>query len=102
MAYVIVTIYENPEEISWRVVDASSKQQYYRYGLYQSPGSFSNFFNMETGDWRFELNRESIAADAKVEIGILDLATGTSESVGEISFGSESTDTSVSLSIELE
>ncbi len=103
MVYVVVTIYDNPEEISWRVVDASTKKQYYRYGLYESAGTFSNFFNMETGDWKFELSRKTLEADAKVEGGILNLETGATESYfGELAFGPESTNTKVSVSIALE
>jgi hypothetical protein len=52
--------------------------------------------NLQTGIWKFELTRETLAADAKVEVGYLNLLTGGTVFFGQVSFGSDSTATTVS------
>jgi len=98
MAYVNVTIFENPEEVGWRIIDALSQERFYGYpaGNYKDATTFTNFLNLPTGIWKFELTRESLAADAKVEVGYLNPLTGGTVFLGQVSFGSDSTATTVS------
>jgi len=96
MAYVNMTIFENPEDISWRVINALSQEQYYEYpvGNYNDVTSFMNFFNIESGIWEFEISRESIDSNGTAEIGYLNLSTGGTMLLAKLSFDPTSTATS--------
>lgn len=93
MAYVSVTILENPEEIQWRIVNAQTQEQFYAYSLYKEQSTFLNFFNMEAGIWIFEMTRETPVADARVEMGTINFSNGQRELKSQLTFGSETTAT---------
>ena len=89
MAFVNITIFENPQDISWRVVDATEPdEQFYGTlpGKYDEAKSFMQFFNMESGLWTFVLSRESLAANAVAELGTINMGTGSLEIRGRLSF----------------
>mmetsp|Transcript_73706 Transcript_73706/g.149633 ORF Transcript_73706/g.149633 Transcript_73706/m.149633 type:complete len:1077 (+) Transcript_73706:408-3638(+) len=103
LGFVNVTIFEEPEEVGWRIVDSASKDQFYGYptGNYRDATTSMKFVSMETGSWEFQLTRESVAADAVAEIGYVDAITGEMRLLGEVALSSGSTATTATASIDL-
>ena len=99
-----MTIFNNPEEVSWRIVDAVSEDPFFGYpaGMYKTNRSSVSFLNMQTGIWEFQLIRESSETDVVAEIGILNIKSGMIESLGDLSFVSGSNDLSVEIIMLLE
>jgi len=76
---------ENPEAVSWRIINPFTEEQFYEYNLYTKPGTYRQFLNLETGIWQFELHRESPDAAAEAIIGNLNMSTGDTITLGEVS-----------------
>jgi len=103
IGFVNISIFEDPEKVSWRIVDALSQEQFYGYpaGNYKETTTSMNFLNIETGIWEFQLTRESVATDTRAEVGTLNLITGEIELLGDLAFAPSSTATVVSTLIIL-
>ena len=87
MAYVSISIEKHPEQIRWRITDGITSEQIYAYGLYTTEMlEHVNFLNLESGVWNLELQRESLEAKARVEIGTLNVLTGEKELRGIVAF----------------
>lgn len=103
MGFVNVTIFEKPEEVSWRIIDALSQEQFYGYpvGNYEEASTSTKFVNMQTGIWEFQLTRATVAADVRAKIGNLNRSTGEIDPLGELAFDPNSRATTVSTLIRL-
>jgi len=101
MAYVNITIFENPQDVGWRVVDGSTQEQFYGYpsGNYDEASVFVNFLNLHTGSWEFEVFQSSDSEDveasssAEAVIGRLDVFTGETVELGRAALFSNGTAT---------
>jgi len=89
---VNLEIRSNPEDIGWRVVDDEAGRSIFGYsaGWYEEPGDFVQFINLQTGVWEFQVFRDSVDADAVVEIGIVNTATGDFEVIDTLDFATSS------------
>ena len=97
MAYVSISIEKHPEQIRWRITNGITSEQIYAYGLYTTEMlEHVNFLNLESGVWNLELQRESLEAKARVEIGTLNVLTGEKELRGIVAFDDSSHDTTLS------
>ena len=105
MGFVNVTILEKPEEVSWRIVDSVSKEQFYGYpaGNYkEATASSLNLIHMHTGLWELLLHRESVDTAVTAEIGTIHTITGAVEPLGKLGFAPGSTNLSASATFSLD
>jgi hypothetical protein len=104
MGFVSVNISNDPEAISWRIIDAVTKEQLFGYsaGMYNQNTTYSNFFNIQSGGWEFTIQSESLAADVTAEIGILNMVTAVIDPVGKLSLVPGSSATTASTTIQLD
>jgi hypothetical protein len=104
MGFVSVNISNDPEQVSWRIIDAVTKEQLFGYsaGMYNQNTTYSNFFNIQTGVWQLQLFRESLAADVTAEIGILNMVTAVIDPVGKLSLVPGSSATTATTTIQLD
>jgi hypothetical protein len=100
MAYVNITIFENAQDVGWRVVDGDTQEQFYGYpsGNYDEASVFVNFLNLQTGSWEFEVfqSRDSddiAVSSAEAVIGRLDVFTGETLELGRAALFSNGTAT---------
>jgi hypothetical protein len=93
---VNLEIFSNPEGISWRILDDDTGDSIFGYpsGWYEENGTFVKFINLQTGTWEFQLERDdSLAGDARAEIGIVDTSTGAFEVINMLDFSSSTEET---------
>ena len=104
MAFVSVNISNDPEQVSWRIIDAVTKEQLFGYsaGMYNQNTTYSNIFNIQTGEWQLQLFRESLAADVTAEIGILNIVTAMIDPVGKLSLVPGTSATTATTTIQLD
>jgi hypothetical protein len=89
-------IFSNPEGISWRILDDNTGGSIFGYpsGWYEENGTYVKFINLQTGTWEFQLERDdSLAGDARAEIGIVDTSTGAFEVINMLDFSSSTEET---------
>lgn len=93
MAYVSITVVDHPEQIHWRIVPSIASEPVRASAA--ETHSHKSFLTLPSGVWRLELTRESLQANARVEIGTLDVWTGATTVQGTVALG-ESRETKAS------
>jgi hypothetical protein len=106
MAEVDVSIFSNPEDISWRILridddDSSSQVFGYRAGSYDATGIFSQLVILTSGSFEIQLTRNSLAADALSSLGIINFTTGLTEIIEVLDFIGKEGNTTVASSFVL-
>ena len=70
--------------------------------MYNQNTTYSNIFNVQTGEWQLQLFRESLAADVTAEIGILNIVTAMIDPVGKLSLVPGTSATTATTTVQLD